>query len=222
MPEFEESDHQPKPEHNYTPSTNAPKNKGGRRRSGGFKSEASASKSKIGEVDPAEALKADVQKDASRSDNTPDAETSRSIKNSRTSRSSSSSNDTEKSTAAKPQPSQATLDSIRKVEERIAKSLAESEKNRPNRGRHGFKKDDRRINKNGQKPVGGGLLSVVSQFFGKLFGSSPKNLSLANQRRSSRRRKFRNDNNQKDNSQNRSKSHRRGSKHRRKNTSQKT
>jgi hypothetical protein len=58
MPEFEETNSQPDPSHNYTPSTDASSKPRTRRRSGGFKTEvASASTANIGEVNAAEAVK---------------------------------------------------------------------------------------------------------------------------------------------------------------------
>ena len=59
MPEFEENNSQTNSTYSYTPGTGTSKNKGGRRRSSGFKSEATTSTSKIGEVDPVEALKSE-------------------------------------------------------------------------------------------------------------------------------------------------------------------
>ena len=59
MPEFEENNSQTNSTYSYTPSTSTSKNKGGRRRSGGFKSEEISNVSKIGEIDPAEVPKAD-------------------------------------------------------------------------------------------------------------------------------------------------------------------
>lgn len=60
MPEFEETDSQPNPSHNYTPSTDASKKPRGRRRSGGFKTEvASTSTAGMGEVSAADALKSE-------------------------------------------------------------------------------------------------------------------------------------------------------------------
>ena len=60
MPEFEETNNKPNPEHSYTPSTDASKKPRGRRRSGGFKTEvASASTANMGEVNAADALKSE-------------------------------------------------------------------------------------------------------------------------------------------------------------------
>jgi len=60
MPEFEKTDSQPNPSHNYTPSTDASKKPRGRRRSGGFKTEvASTSTTGMGEVSAADALKSE-------------------------------------------------------------------------------------------------------------------------------------------------------------------
>ena len=57
MPEFEETDSQPDPSHNYTPSSDASKKPRGRRRSGGFKTEvASSSTAGMGEVSATDAL----------------------------------------------------------------------------------------------------------------------------------------------------------------------
>ena len=67
MPEFEETNTTPNPEHNYTPSTDASKKPRGRRRSGGFKTEvASASTGSMGEVSAADALKSEKLSGAAR------------------------------------------------------------------------------------------------------------------------------------------------------------
>ncbi len=57
MPEFEESNSQPNPNHSYTPRTDASQKPRSRRRSGGFKTEvASSASAAIGEVDASSAL----------------------------------------------------------------------------------------------------------------------------------------------------------------------
>ena len=170
MPEFEESDSQPNPEYNYTPSTSASKNKGGRRRSGGFKSEATPSNQKIGEVDPTEVLKTDVKSDSQASGAMPDNKACCSSKGSKPSCHSSR---TPKPKEGSAQPSQATLDSIKKVEERIAKRRAEAGANRSEKSPRGSGATRSRKHDDNKKNTTG-LLGKISRFLGSLFGSSPE------------------------------------------------
>ena len=222
MPEFEESDPQPDPQHSYTPGTGAPKSKGGRRRSGGFKSEATASNSNIGEVNPTEALKADAQKGRSQPKGAPKAQKTCSTKGD-SSKSTSCSIKMQPSTDAKPQPEKATLDSIKKVEEKIARRRVESEKSRPAKGATGSKK---RARKTSEKASKGGILAAIFQFFGSLFGGSSEDSVAESKGRSYGQRKPRNggssrrsDNVKKDSSGKRYKNQRGGSKKRRKSPS---
>ncbi len=180
MPEFEESDSQPDPTHSYTPGTGTPNNKGGRRRSGGFKSEVPVSNSKIGEVDPVEALKTEVQKSTPPSvdpvealktevqKSTPPSDNAIKPQND----SSTKVRETKKPSGEKAQPSQATLDSIQKVEEKIAQRRAEIEKDRPSKERRSPRKPNGPKRKNGQNVEKGGLIASIGRFFGSLFGNS--------------------------------------------------
>ena len=229
MPEFEEKHSQPNPEHSYTPSASAPpKNKGGRRRSGGFKSTAAASPSKIGEVDPTEVLKTEVRKSPSQSDDAPDTQASCSIKSSKTSRSSCSLKKTKESTDVKPQPSKATLDSIKKVEERIAKRRAESEKSCSDRDKRSSKNRGSQIQKDEKKALKGGLLAAIGQFFGTLLGSSSESSSTKDRERPPQKRRpqsndrDRSNGSRKNDPNNKRKNQRGGQRRRRKSASQNT
>ncbi len=176
MPEFEENNSQTNSTYSYTPSTSTSKNKGGgRRRSGGFKSEATAITPKIGEVDPTEALKAEKTK----KNNPPASEVSekkesRSVKTSKASSKKHASEKTTKATDLKPQPSKETLNSIKSVEEKIARRRAENEKNRPVKKESVSKKKNVRTHKQNKSSDQGGLLAAIGQFFGKLLGNSTK------------------------------------------------
>ena len=208
MPEFEEKNSQPNPEHSYTPSVGtSPKNKGGRRRSGGFKSEAVPSNSKIGEIDPAEALKAEIAAPSPKIKETPKSAKITEPQKSESSQCSiaskgSCSLDTNKSKSSKSQPEKATLDSIKKVEERIAKRHAESEKNRSERKerkpKHSSSSNSRnsRTQQRARKTADGGILAAISRFFGSFFGGSSENSSTSTKgpARSSQKRRPRSKN----------------------------
>ena len=174
MPEFEESDPQPNPEHNYTPSTSASKNKGGRRRSGGFKSEVVPSNQKIGEVDPAEILETNIIESSS------DKQTCCSTKSPK---SSCSLEGGPKSKKGAPKPSKATLDSIQKVEERIAKRRAEAKKDRPEKSSRSTKVRNSRNHKE-KKESQSGLLGAIGRLFSSLFGGSSPSTPPKIQKRS--------------------------------------
>lgn len=227
MPEFKETDPKTDPTHNYTPSKSASTNKGGRRRSGGFKSEATPSNQKIGEVDPAEVLKADITKSSPKPENQANSEASCSIKKSKSSPSSCNLDRAPKSADGTPQPSQATLDSIKKVEERISRRRAEIEKNQSGKSySDSNKRNQQRRGKSTKKK--GGLLGTIAQFFGSLFGGSPKGSSHKNHR-SSRQKQSSQKNSQrrngkysKDNSDKRYNNRSGGQRHRRKNAPQNT
>lgn len=175
MPEFEESDPQLDPANSYTPSTGESKNKGGRRRSGGFKSEAAPSNSKIGEVDPTEALKINLQEKPATSCDISQEPISCSLEKNESSETACCSVNAEKTSCSTAQPSQATLDSIQKVEERITHRRAEVEKNRASRGKRGTKKIEGCTG--GKHSSKGGLIAAVGRFFRSLFGVTPKNTS---------------------------------------------
>ena len=226
MPEFEEKDSQPNPEHSYTPSA-SPQKKGGRRRSGGFKSEVAPGNSKIGEIDPAEALKAEVKKSASTSPKIAETQKSDLSQCSGASEESCSLN-TKKSKSSKPQPEKATLDSIKRVEERIARRRAESEKDRSERNGHDLKNRNSRTQEKEKKAAKGGIFAAFCRFFGSLFGSSPADSSTKDQQRSSQKRSPRSRNqrrgngNRNNDSGKKQKNRRGGPKNQRKNASQNT
>lgn len=218
MPEFEESDPQPNPEHNYSPSTGASKNKGGRRRSGGFKSEAVPSNQKIGEVDPTEALKTEMVKKPSQSVDSPDHQTCCSIKNQKSSGRLESAPKSEK---GDPQPSKATIDSIRRVEERIAKRRTDVEKNRPEKTSCSTNNRNPRKHKK-RKEDQSGLLGAIGRLFGSLFGGSSKRPSPKSQKRSYQKQTSGKNNSHRSNGKRKNNSghkYRRGQKNHRKNAS---
>lgn len=229
MPEFEEKDSQPNPEHNYIPSADtSPKNKGGRRRSGGFKSEAVPSNSKIGEIDPAEALKAEVKKSTSLSPKVTETENSDLSQFSNTAKESCSLK-TKKSKSSNPQPEKATLDSIKKVEEKIAQRRAESDKDRSERNERKPKNFSSHTQKRVKKAVNGGILAAISRFFGSFFGGNSKDSSTKGPARSSqrsrpqRRNPRRGNNGTRNNDSGKRHKNRRGDqRHQRKNASQNT
>lgn len=230
MPEFEESDSQPDPAHNYTPSTGAPKNKGGRRRSGGFKSETSARTSNIGEVDPTEILNTKVKQGPSQPESKPDAQASGSTKSSKPSGPSLNPNSAKRSADTTPQPSEATLASIKRVEEKIAKRSAEDEKDYPAKDRRNLKEHDSQPRKNGTKVADakGGLFAIIGQFFSTLLGGGTAKQSVEDQERRPRKRHSSGSNNRhrgngqrSDDSGKRHRNHRGGSKNRRRRAPQK-
>ncbi len=114
MPEFEHSKSQVNPDHNYTPSADAKPRT--RRRSGGFKKECdNTPKGNMGEIDPAEALKAEKLS----CDTKPvEAQKEKTLK-----RDDGKEYLSERET--NPQPSEETLAAIKRVEERIAERKAE-------------------------------------------------------------------------------------------------
>jgi hypothetical protein len=178
MPEFEENNTQPSPAYSYTPGTSTNQKKVTRRRSGGFKSEAASSNSKIGEVDPTEALQAEAaQKSNPCSDEVAEDAKTCSHKDSKASSADCGPEKTSKSKSTKPQPSEATLDSIKSVEAKIAKRLAENGKKTSTKtGSRSRNNNDRAHEKVGSKEQGG-VLAAISRFFGMIFGSSPQGTS---------------------------------------------
>lgn len=200
MPEFEKTNSQPDPEHSYSPSKDASRKQGGRRRSGGFKTETISSSANIGEVDPVEALKSEQLSGSKPTQKTSTDESGHTVENAAPKKQESAkvienTDDTVKSHNASqtsgPQPSEATLASIQSVEARIARRRQEErgKKSSPvaTKGQTKQVKPSRKTDlKNGRgstsKPKGG-LLSAITQFFSNLFGSTPK--SKNNTRRKS-------------------------------------
>lgn len=182
MPEFEETPTNPNPTYSYTPSTSTASQKGGRRRSGGFKSEAVPSNSKIGEVDPAEALKEE------------NVFSQKEPKPSTAASSEAAPNKTSKAKGSKAQPSEATLDSIKRVEEKIAKRRAESEKNRTPRTNKSQNKPQSRAGRKSNPSSDGGILAAITRFFGALLGNSSKETSAVKKGRKPTRRRPQNQN----------------------------
>ena len=196
MPEFEETDSQPNPSHNYTPSTDASKKPRGRRRSGGFKTEvASTSTAGMGEVSAADALKSEK---LSGSPSVAEAEERpKRERKPRAERSEhSAAADVHQETPApapetpeprekrapreeritNPQPSEATLASIEKVEASIAERRAERDARRAEREKNRPAKSERKPNSKtgkkpqpkgkGKQPKKKGLLATLLGFFG--------------------------------------------------------
>lgn len=187
MPEFEENNSQPDPAYSYTPSTSTPKKTGGRRRSGGFKSEITTSDSKIGEVDPAEALKVEKARENNlQSSEAVEKPKASSAKNAKASSTECATDKKPRANDSKPQPSKATLDSIRSVEEKITLRRAENEKNSPPRSRSAPRKNNTHTRKENKPSNEGGLLAAVGRFFGKLLGNSPKGQTIEKQEKGRR------------------------------------
>jgi hypothetical protein len=196
MPEFEETDSQPNPDHTYTPSTDASKKPRTRRRSGGFKTEVSSSGTAgMGEVSAADALKGEKLSGSARpQERTERAERPKPARKPRAERP-----DTEDAPAkapreprkereervTNPQPSEATLAAIKEVEATIAVRRAERDARRKEREKNRPAKSERKPEGRGNKPQPkgkgkgkpakkGGLLAAITGFFGKLFGSEPE------------------------------------------------
>ena len=130
MPEFEETSSASNPSHNYTPSTDAKPRT--RRRSGGFKKEiSSAPKGNMGEVDPVDALKSEKLSGSpdSASSDEPKAERTerkeRPERKERAPRREKRERREDDTPRGNPEPSEATLASIKAVEGRIAERKAE-------------------------------------------------------------------------------------------------
>lgn len=195
MPEFEENNPQKNSTYSYTPSTGTSRKKGGRRRSGGFKSEADASSSKIGEVDPTEALEEEVQKSSSQPDKGIAESENDSPQNSKSSLIKNASGKKSMTEGSRPQPSKATLESIKDVEEKIAVRRAESEKNRPTKTDSSKRKNRNRACKKDVSSSKGGFLATIFQFFGTLLGNRPKTTAAEDTSKKPKRRRPKNQHN---------------------------
>ena len=196
MPEFEEAKPQSNPEHSYAPSSSNLQEKGGRRRSGGFKSEVKTSEAKIGEVNPAEVLEAAKQTSAPSSNKTTEIKKACSTKKPKSSSEKCCSDKTKKSQSSTPQPSKATLESIKGVEAKIAKRSAEDKKARPagSNRKSGKQKDS--AYKKSKSSNESGLFAAIGRFLGTLFAGDSKNGS---QSKTSKRGNPRNRDSQKSN-----------------------
>jgi hypothetical protein len=198
MPEFEETNAQPNPAHSYSPSTDAAKKPRTRRRSGGFKTEVSASgNGNIGEVNPADALKQEKlsgsprrqgerserrdSDEAPRAARTPRERATRPNESSepRAPRKDRSAREPREERVTNPQPSDATLAAIQRVEAQLAERRAardtrraEREKNRPApTERKSDSSSKARKPKSKRKPAAKvGLLGKIGNFIGKLIG----------------------------------------------------
>ena len=162
MPEFEETNPSSNPE-NYAPSTDAKPRS--RRRSGGFKKEhAAPSSGSIGEIDPAEALRGERLSGES---SPPEQE-----ENPRPEQATASqANPSIDANRAEPQPTEATLATVKRVETRILQRKSARD------ARHQARKTERESQsgnasrKSGKPRKSGGLLAAVLRFF----GLGPKN-----------------------------------------------
>lgn len=191
MPEFEKTNSKPDPEHNYSPSKDASKKQGGRRRSGGFKTETASSSANIGEVDPVEALKSEQLNVSNHPKETSADEDSHTVENTAPEKQESARVIDNTDNAVKPrsapqtsgpQPSEATLAAIQSVEAKIArrrqeergkKSSPVATKGPAKQVKTGRKTDFKNDSGPTSKPKGG-LLSAITQFFNNLFGNAPK------------------------------------------------
>ena len=186
MPEFEETDSQPNPDHSYTPSSdaqnsNTQKNTGGRRRSGGFKSDAVPSNSQIGEVDPSEVLQVEAVKSQPIPKDSVEAPKAGSNDATTEPVEKSSGAPRRSGTPKQPQPSEATLQSIQVVEGRIAKRKTEIEKKRPAGDATKGRKTKKRGPRSPKSSQPTGLFAGVFGFLGKLFGKDSKSPASATQ-----------------------------------------
>ena len=164
MPEFEETNPSNSAE-TYAPSTDAKPRS--RRRSGGFKKEQSTAPSgNIGEIDPTEALRGERLSGESK--------TQAEERSSRPTRNEPRETEAETEAAAPadradPQPTEATLATVKRVEARILERKAGRD------ARHQARKQERAANpgsapkRNTRKKSGGFLASIL-----KLFGLGPK------------------------------------------------
>ena len=202
MPEFEETDSQPNPSHNYTPSTDASKKPRGRRRSCGFKTEvASTSTAGMGEVSAADALKSEKlsgspsvaepeerpkrerKPRAERSEHPATADVSKVHQETPAPapektepREKRAPREPREERITNPQPSEATLASIEKVEASIAQRRAERDARRAEREKNSPAKSERKPNSKtgkkpqpkgkGKQPKKKGLLATLLGFFG--------------------------------------------------------
>ena len=123
MPEFEETSSASNPSHNYTPSADAKPRT--RRRSGGFKKEYdNAPKGSMGEVDPIDALQSEKLSGGSDAPAIDQPKPEQAERKERTPRQKRAPRNDD-SPRGTPEPSEATLASIKKVESRIAERKAE-------------------------------------------------------------------------------------------------
>ena len=177
MPEFEHSKPQANPEHNYTPSKDAKPRT--RRRSGGFQKEyESIPQGNMGEIDPVDALKAEKLSSDTKPIEDQEEIISKGFSGNK----------------AIPQPSEATLAAIQRVEERIAQRKAEWEARREERrkshsaaaqDRDGNRLPNKKNSRSGSRKQGkkkGWLASILS-----IFGLGPKQASRRSQGKGRRR-----------------------------------
>ena len=172
MPEFEETQPNTDPAQTYTPGEEAKPRT--RRRSGGFKKEhTEAPKGNMGEIDPAEAFSTEALSGADKPDEVASMPTS-SRKPDVAQEPSESPRPklVEETPRTDPQPTDATLAAVKRVEERIVQRKAERDarkKNSPDRPapKAGKKPPQKRKN---NTPAKTGLIASIL----KLFGLGPK------------------------------------------------
>jgi len=192
MPEFEKTNSSPNPSHNYTPSKDASEKPRGRRRSGGFKAEVASSRTaSMGEVNAANALKNEKLSGSAHPQENEEcpkhecpepAEVAKAtdIKSEKTPV---AQHEPREERITNPQPNEATLASIKSIETKIAERRdlrdtrrKEHEKNRPPKSTRPERSNRPQSQSKGESPSAkkSGLLVTITQFFGKLFNSEPK------------------------------------------------
>jgi len=178
MPEFEDSQDKPSSKENYTPSTDASNKPRTRRRSGGFKTEYTAPKTGIGEVDPVQALKEEKLSGSAK----PQAERSKDSSTSRKAERPERSERPERAErprqrredapvrTSKAQPSPETLAAIQRVEARLNERKAardtrrgDSGESRPERSKSSATSERR---PSARKPQSKGFFASILSFFG--------------------------------------------------------
>jgi hypothetical protein len=186
MPEFEEPAADANQKINYTPSTDATNKPRTRRRSGGFKTEHAIPNTSIGEINAADALKAEklsggAKPEPKKKNSAPKVEKSKT----KSPKAPKPSKPGQETTAADPQPSPETLAAISRVEARLAKrkeerdaKRGERDKNRPagaerkrSKGSTGSSSGSstsstRKRSSGGTKKQSGGIVASILKIFG--------------------------------------------------------
>jgi len=208
MPEFEETNSQPNPSHSYTPSSDASKKPRGRRRSGGFKTEvASSSTAAIGEVSATDALQGeklsgsarppqdrevrpdsvDSSADTAQEERAPRVEREPRAPREREPRAERAPREPREERITNPQPSEATLASIKSVEAKLSERRAERDARRKERDANRPARSERKPDARGKKPPAKGkgkqpqkkgLLAKILGVFG--IGNKPEEKPAAN------------------------------------------
>ena len=186
MPEVEQTKPQPNPAHRYSPSTDAAKKPRGRRRSGGFKTEVSATNSgNIGEINPADALPREKlsggggsQARAERRSGEQPARAPREPRKPRESREPREPREPRAERVTNPQPSAATLAAIAQVEAQIlarrpqrANSRPSAAEPKPKRERERAPRSQAASPSRRRKPARKrSLLTTIVNFFSQFIG----------------------------------------------------